>query len=283
MTKRILFGVAGSVLLGTNLLGLGTGTMHDGGLKRHAVAVLNSETGYLGVSIRDINPEDVAALSLRAERGAYIEGVEKAGPAEEAGLQAGDVVLEYAGNSVSSVRQFRRLVSETPPGREVRMKVWRAGTDTELSARVGKRAGNYAWFGRESEIEIEKEIVPGFGSDGHNFFFGGHDFSMAGRKPRLGIQVAQLTDQMADFLGIPGKKGVLILETLPSTPAEAAGLQAGDVILSVNGKEVSSPSELHMHLLDGENQIRFARNKQISNLKVNLDEDEAKSDDAIEM
>ena len=88
---------------------------------------------------------------------------------------------------------------------------------------------------------------------------------------------------MADFLGIPGKEGVLILETLSSTPAEAAGLQAGDVILSVNGHGVTSPVELIEHIADGENEIEFARNKQISSVKVKVGEDELKSQDALEM
>ena len=84
---------------------------------------------------------------------------------------------------------------------------------------------------------------------------------MDGEKPRLGIQVAELTDQMADFLGIPGKQGVLILETLPSTPADEAGLQAGDAILSVNGQEVSSLVELSKkrHSGSGKRGGRFNR------------------------
>jgi S1-C subfamily serine protease len=253
-------------------------------IERHAIAVVHSGSGFLGVSIRDIDKEDVDALSLPAEKGAYIESVEEESPAEEAGLQEGDVVVEFDGEAVSSVRQFQRLVKETPPGRNVQLRVWRSGAPVLLSTEIGKRSGSYTWFGSEPEMLVKKKILPGLEKwDHHKFLYGGHDFHMALGKPRLGVQVAKLTDQMAEFLGIPGKQGVLILETVPSTPAEEAGLKAGDVILSVNGQEVSGPAELVKNLDDGENEIEYARERRISSITVNLSGSESGSDDALEM
>lgn len=284
MRKRILIGAVGCLILSLSLLGLGAEQMQEKEIKKIVVGAMPLDSGYLGVSIRDVDSEDVGVLGLPAEKGAYIEGVEEESPADEAGLAEGDVVLEYAGDSVSSVRQFQRLVSETPPGREVRLTVWRAGAGTELNAKIRAREGDYTWMGKDHpEMHIEKRMIPKFHSDGHAFLFDGHDFHRTGRKPRLGVQVAQLTDQMAEFLGIPGREGVLILETLATTPAEAAGLQAGDVILSVNGQAVSSPSELIRSLSEGENEIEIAREKVVSNLQVILGGDELASDDALEM
>jgi len=284
MTKRILIGIGGFLILSFSLLGQGTEKIQETEIKKIVVGAMHSDSGYLGVSIRDVDSEDVGALSLPAEKGAYIERVEEDSPAYEAGLAEGDVVVEYAGDSVSSVRQFQRLVSETPPGREVRLEVWRSGSSAELNATIGERDGNYTWMGGDHpEIHIDEKIIPKFHSDDHAFFFDGHGLHPAGKKPRLGVQVAELTDQMAEFLGISGREGVLILATLPSTPAAAAGLRAGDVILSINGHEVRSPAELIRNLTDGENDIELARDRVVSNIQVSLEGDASDSDDTLEM
>jgi len=284
MAKKMLIGGTGFILVLTGLIGLSAGKEHESDVIRHVAAMIHSGPGYLGVSISDIQEEDVKELKLPAERGAFIETVEAESPAEEAGIQQGDVVLEFGGESVLSVRQFRRLVSETPAGREVELKVWRAGSSVDLKVEIGERAGNHSWLGADPEVMIEKKVLPGFHWDGHGMVFDGHDFELLGKRPRLGIQVAELTAQMADFLGISGRKGVLILETLPSTPAEEAGLRAGDVILSINGEQVTSPGELIQHISSGENAIELARDQRVSNVKVNVEEKKTEStSSALEM
>ncbi len=281
--KRILFTMVGPVILLVNLFGMNSQDKEEGGWKRHTFTFAAAPAGYLGVSIRDINSTDVETLSLSAERGVYITGVEGHSPAEEAGLEEGDVVLEYAGDVVFSVRQFRRLVEETPSDRQVQIKVWRQGRVTELNPKIGRKAGKFTWLGRAPEIRIEKEIVPEFKWEDHDFLFDRRDFDTMRRRARLGIQAAALTDQMAEFLGIPGKKGVLILETIPSTPAETAGLQAGDVILSVNGLAVSDPDELRKSLSAGKNEVEFAHQREIRTTTINLTEEKPKRDDVMAM
>ena len=237
------------------------------------IKVIRPELGYLGVQIRDVSSEDLLDLGLPAERGAYIEQVMEAGPAEDSGLQEGDVVVEYAGIPVLSVRQFQRLVSDTPPGREVSLGVWRAGSRLDINTTIGERTAGYTWFGPESGIHVEKHVIPDFDFDfdlenlPHK---GRHVFHFAHPKVRLGVQVAPLSGQMADFLGIPGQEGVLIMEVMPDTAAAEAGFQAGDVILSVNGKDVSHPGELSRHLSEGSNDIEYARDQQVSSLQVEL-------------
>ena len=110
MTKRIQIGIGGILILNFSLLGQGTEKIQETEIKKIVVGAMHSDSGYLGVSIRDVDSEDVGALSLPAEKGAYIERVEEDSPAYEAGLAEGDVVVEYAGDSVSGVRQFQRLV-----------------------------------------------------------------------------------------------------------------------------------------------------------------------------
>jgi serine protease Do len=283
MARKIFVGGLGFILILTGLIALSYGKDHEREVVRQAVAVLHPGSGYLGVSISDIQEDDATELGLPAERGAFVEKVEVESPAEEAGIQQGDVVIEFDGEPVLSVRQFRRLVSETPAGREVGVKVWRAGSSLSLNVELGERTGGYRWFGADPEVVIEKKVVPEFHRDGHGIVFDGHDFEFLGKKPRLGIQVAELTAQMADFLGIPGREGVLVLETLPSTPAEKAGIRAGDVILSINERQVSSPGELIQHISSGVNTIELARDQQVSTVQVNVVEEKTESNRTLEM
>jgi S1-C subfamily serine protease len=88
---------------------------------------------------------------------------------------------------------------------------------------------------------------------------------------------------MAEFLGIPGSSGVLVLEVQPGTPAERAALKAGDVIVSVDGKEVSNSQELSRALSGDEIRLEVLRQGQPLSLTVQLDAKEPSSQDSIRL
>jgi len=277
MIQRMGLGVVGALFLGSGLMAL---SPYPGESTREIVTIWHSQGGYLGVSIRNIQKGDLETLSLQEEGGVYIEEVEGESPAEAAGLQESDVVLEYAGERVRSVRQFKRLVLETPPGREAPMKVWRNGSTVQLTAQLGDQ---FSWLGARREIHVQKDLLPEFEPDIHAFRFDGDPLPLRHGRLRLGVQVVPLTSQMAEFLGISGKEGVLILEALPSTPAEAAGLQAGDVILSVNGKPVNGPEDLIRLISKGENEVAIVRKKELKTISVNLPGEASTQENVIEM
>lgn len=245
--------------------------------------VLEGGRGYLGVVIRDINGEDVKALSLEAESGIYIERVEKGSPAEEAGLQKEDVVLEIAGLPVISVRQFRRLVGDIPPGRVVELALVRSGSRQQVSVKLGSRGKMQAWAIEVPEAK-EYRAIPRFHFEGKPMPFGEGGYSLLYRgRPRLGIEGSALTDQMADYLGVSGGSGVLIMRVLEDTPAEQAGLKAGDVITEVDGHAVDSPSELMEQLDSGEHDLSLVRNKARLSVNVKLSGPETRSSETLEM
>jgi serine protease Do len=221
--------------------------------------------GYLGISIRDIDSEDVADLRLPTERGVYIENVADESPAREAGLSEGDVVVEFSGQEVMSVRQFQRLVNETPPGRSVDVRVWRNGTDQMLRVEVGKRSGmaigpmvrEKGFLGSEPGVYLHR--APG------DFDF--HWSPDAG--PLLGVKVIPLTSQLAETLNVPGSEGVFVTDVIKDTPAAKAGLRAGDVIVSVNDRGIDDVGELKKALTEGEQELEIVREK--STLKVTVE------------
>jgi serine protease Do len=212
---------------------------------------LNEPGPYLGVEIEDVTAENMPSYKLGSERGVIVRSVEKESPAEYADLRKNDVILEYAGMPVFSASQLTRLVAETPPGRKVDLVVSRDGTKTTVTAKIaeGERRGMYLDKGPlrivpRSGFEF---AVPGGQMFRHSFPEGKFDrFSdLLGReRSRLGLTLEDLTDQMGDFLGVPGKKGALVTSVAEGSPAAAANLKAGDVIVRAGEEIVTDPQDL---------------------------------------
>lgn len=224
--------------------------------------------GWLGVSVEDVDAERAGELGLDGPRGALVESVEEESPAEEAGVQAGDVIVSFDGERVRSVAELVRLVRETPDGRSVELEVVRDRGRRTLSATIEERRGRGFGFrvgpgdaeafelrmeelGEElSEERMEEirarverarehveelEIAP----DGE----GVHVFRFLGR-PRLGVRLQSLSDQLAEYFGVAERGGALVASVRDGSPAASAGLRAGDVVVSFGGEEVGDPGDL---------------------------------------
>ncbi|MBZ2186902.1 MAG: PDZ domain-containing protein [Bryobacter sp.] len=199
------------------------------------VRLMSSNGSYLGVGVRDVDSDRKQALNLKEERGAEITSVEENSPAAKAGLKTGDVVLEFAGNRVESMEQFIRLVRETPAGREVKMAVSRAGSLTTISARPESARSRLE---RSIQVRIPssgeiRAMVHGFDSPRAAMYW---------KSSQLGVEAESVDSQLAEFFGI--KQGVLVRSVSRETPAEKAGVRAGDVIVRVEETRVSSPREV---------------------------------------
>jgi serine protease Do len=215
----------------------------------------------IGVTVRDQTGDAAGVL---------IETVQDGTPATRAGLQKGDVVVEFDGERTRSARQFTRLVRETPPGRVVKMTVFRGGS---------KRTLDITPEPRDSVTVQQFPSVTGdafrvrprdfnFNFDAQGFFGEG----LFASPRRLGVMVAPLSDQLASYFGV--KDGVLVSEVLDNTPAASAGLKAGDVITAANGRSVQSTTDLMREVRDAEPgsaiELRVTRDRKESTMKVTL-------------
>jgi len=246
---------------------------------------------YLGVQLEEVTSKNMGDLGLTKESGAAITKVMKDSPAEKAGLQEKDVVVGWNGTQVASVRQLVRLVHETPVGRTVSIDVIRNGQPTTIQATIGK-GGMFNGFmpGLDSSwdsqmLELNKsieEMKPGLDSLGN--YFKNYEFKFEGMpsdmmmmmccgKPRLGVELQELTPQLAKYFGTNEGSGALISSVIDSTPAATAGLQAGDVILSIDGEAVKDAGDVRRLLADKEEgpvQIRVLRDKQEQTITATL-------------
>jgi len=185
---------------------------------------------YLGVNLAEIDDNRAKELKLKEDYGVEVTRVEENSPAEKAGVKSGDVVLEYNGQRVEGMEQFGRMVRETPPGREVKLTISRNGATQTLVAVLGSR-----------KYRFPGNFPPGFEVPEFHMPDIPQIFTTL-RSPMLGVEAESLGSQLAVYFGV--KEGVLVRSVLDSTPAQKAGIKAGDVITKVDGMAVTTPSEL---------------------------------------
>ena len=212
-------------------------------LNELSAVVATDGTAWLGVTLKDVTAEKAHDLKLPGEYGALVESVDEDSPAAKAGLQKGDVIVEFAGERVRSTAQLRRLIRETPAGRTVSLQVIRDGQARTLSAKLRSRTNEFHF--QVPEIHIpEMNINPNFVEPS----FRGFGFQFDGGRPSLGISGDELTTQLASYFGVKQGKGVLVREVVVGSAAAKAGLKAGDVIVAVDGKSVATVAELRKAL-----------------------------------
>jgi serine protease Do len=173
--------------------------------------------GWLGVQIQDLDGPLAKHFGLKEDaKGVVIADVMESGPAREAGLRPGDVLLRFDGKPVVEVRELQRLVAETPVGRKVKLSLWRDKAAKTLSLTVADMSDHDAESAQAGRREAEA--------------------------PRLGLQVRALSpDEMRERRL---DWGVLVEAVETGSAAARAGLQRGDVILELDKARITTPSEL---------------------------------------
>ncbi len=167
------------------------------------------EHARLGVSVQEVNQVLADSFKLDKPEGALVSGVEKGGPADTAGLQAGDVIRKVDGRAVISSGDLPAAIGVAAPGDKVRLEIWRQGSAKEIEARLGNAND------KSAEVASNTE---------------------AAQQGRLGLS---LRPMQADELRAVGVNSGLLIENTSGAAAKA-GVEAGDVLLAVNGQAVKS-------------------------------------------
>jgi serine protease Do len=217
--------------------------------KARTVQVLSGGS-RIGVSIRDVEESD-SKTAKGADTGVIVEEVATDSPAEKAGIRKGDVIVEFDGERVRSVRQLTRLVQETPAGRTVPAVLQREGQRTPVSVTPGDD-GRFSFqgfddlgqLGREFRLAVPRITPPTPPNPPTPPMVWNFD-ELAGRS-RLGISIDSLSPQLAEYFGT--KDGVLVSSVSDDSAAAKAGMKAGDVITNFNGSAVGDPQELRRRI-----------------------------------
>jgi serine protease Do len=203
----------------------------------------------IGVSIRDVEESDSKTAKGAPATGVIVEDVATDSPAEKAGIRKGDVIVEFDGERVRSVRQLTRLVQETPAGRTVPAVLQREGQRTPVSVTPGDN-GRFSFqgfddvgqLGGELRFAVPKPPTPPNPPTPPMVW----NFDELAGRSRLGISIESLSTQLAEYFGT--KDGVLVSSVSDDSAAAKAGLKAGDVITNFNGSAVGDPPELRRRI-----------------------------------
>jgi Do/DeqQ family serine protease len=180
--------------------------------------------GYLGVIPQPVTADMVDLMNLPDTKGTLIGDVAKDTPAEKAGIERGDVIVEFDGKKIESTEQFRLLAADTKPGTKVPVTVIRDGKRKELKVTMGEFPENEAVAENEAQ-----EISPLF----------------------LGVGLQNLTDDLRQQLEIPDDvDGVIVTDVQQGTPGGDAGLRRGDVIVELNHTAIGDLGDLRK-MMDG--------------------------------
>lgn len=243
---RVRFGIAALVLLLTSL-----------------GAFAGTTGGYLGVYTSDIDAAMLEALDFE-EDGILVNDVIKKTPAAEAGLKAGDIIMQVNDRKMISTKSLKRALWRVDPGEEVTLMIWRDGKKKNVKVTVTEKPEN-EHFGHSFVISDE---------DGGSW---SHSWGTSSKtRPFLGVELDRLNEQLAEYFGVEEGEGALISRIVEDSGAEKAGLKAGDVILTVAGDEIEDTGDVSDAIRDKEPgdevEVVVMREKKRMTIKATLGE-----------
>ena len=208
--------------------------------------------GYLGVDVRDVAEDQIAALKLKEARGAEIVLVDHDAPPGKAGLREHDVILRVNGQTIDGEEQLRRMLRESPPGTPLTLLVSRDGQRITVATQTANRdeVERQAW---EQHLTVPEPLPPAE-IDGSIYFAApsspapsarGNSFlgPMLMSPSYTGVMLETMSAQLAEYFGVPGGTGLLVRSVEANSPAALAGMRAGDVVVQANAKAVASSAD----------------------------------------
>jgi serine protease Do len=178
-----------------------------GRIKNQIVATGKVEHARLGVMVQEVNQAFADSFKLDKPEGALVSSVEKGGPADKAGLQSGDVIRKANGQPIVSSGDLPAVIGLAAPGDSLKLEVWRQGASKELTARLGS---------------ADQKVAQAEGP------------KASATQGKLGLALRPLQPDEQQEAGVDS--GLLVQQA--SGPAAQAGVQAGDVLVSINGTPV---------------------------------------------
>ena len=176
--------------------------------------------GYMGVQIQDLDENLAQSYGLDKPSGALVASVQKDSPAEKAGIKAEDIILRIDDEKIENTDQLRRIVASYAPGTRVDVVVWRDDDEKRLKIKLGELGTDQTASARPRQ----------------------GDRTAA---ERLGMEVQNLTDRLAERLKYEGESGVLVASIERNSVADREGIREGDLITAVNRQRISNIDEFN--------------------------------------
>ncbi len=207
---------------------VGIGFATPSSMARNIIAQLRDtgevRRGWLGVRIQNVTDELAEGLRLDRPRGALVAAVTEDGPAEVAGIEQGDVILEFNGREVPEMRRLPAMVAETAVGSTVDVTIWRKNAEKKLRVTIGELEPEQV--ATAPATQTPKEAKPK-------------------EMESLGLALGEITPELRSRFSLDeAAKGVVITEVKEGSSGAEKGLKPGDVIVEVDQEEVSTPADV---------------------------------------
>ena len=188
----------------------------------------HTRRGWLGVNIQTVTDELAEGLKLTRPAGALVSNVAQGSPAADAGIEKGDVILKFDGREIGEMRRLPRIVADTPIDKTVDVLLWRDGREQKVKVKIGEL--------NEAEVAALPEQPETQAPE-------------AAKIEALGMSLAEVTPELRQQFQLDdGAAGVLVIGVAEGSPASEKGLQAGDVVVEVDQKEVATPQEVEAQI-----------------------------------
>ncbi len=209
--------------------------------------MMYSAQGYLGVNLSEVSTDRITALHLKDAHAAEVMYVDHDAPAAKSGLKVHDVILQLDGQPVENADQLRHRLLDMPSGRTVSFLVNRDGTPINISVQLcdQKELEHKAW----SQHKAARESAPprsGFSQT----FVGAPSTAVNGildtvmpKGLYVGVELNPVRTQLADYFGVSSGTGLLVENVDYQSPAAQAGLKAGDVVVRVESRQMTSKGD----------------------------------------
>ncbi|MGE3784296.1 MAG: DegQ family serine endoprotease, partial [Alphaproteobacteria bacterium] len=181
--------------------------------------------GWLGVRIQAVTGEVAETLGLGAPRGALVASVNENGPAQNGGIQAGDVILSFDGKPVADMRHLPRVVAATKAGKTVPVTVWRKRQQETLQVAVGRLDETAEAAAKDSPRDKPSKAD-------------------SATVTALGLTLSNITEELKDKFSLKDDKGAVVVEVAGGSPAARKGIEPGDVILEASQQEIKNAGQI---------------------------------------
>ena len=188
----------------------------------------HTRRGWLGVNIQTVTDELAEGLKLPRPSGALVSNVADGSPAADAGIEKGDVILKFDGRDIGEMRRLPRIVADTPIDKTVDVILWRNGREQKVKVKIGEL--------NEAEVAALPEQPETQAPE-------------AAKIEALGMSLAEVTPELRQQFQLDeSAAGVLVIGVAEGSPASEKGLQAGDVVVEVDQKEVATPNDVQAQI-----------------------------------
>ncbi len=211
------------------------------------------DTPWLGVMVKDVSQKTLKNMGL--ENGVMITKVYNGSPADKAGLEIEDIIISFAGEKIGDSKELVESVKKSKINENVPIEYLREGDKKSVDVAIKKRKSPEVFMKAKPQILKKK-------------------FQSAQNSVFLGVKVEKLSDQLRKYFGVENELGILISEVIKNSPAENAGVRAGDIIIQIAEREVKNYADLirGLNYFDPGDEVNLVvvRDKSTKSIEVKL-------------